>query len=90
MNVREWLCDLGYEEAVVFDSPEFDEAIVGVSSDGCVIYDYHKMVDHLVKTDNMSYTDAIEFIDYNTLRACAYVPNAPVVVTDWVRDFDSP
>lgn len=42
MTNREILADLDYEELVVFENPDYDEAIIGVSHDDRVIYDYDK------------------------------------------------
>ncbi len=43
------------------------------------MYDYDKMVEYLVETDNMSEEDAMEFIDYNTIRSLPYYQGAPIV-----------
>ena len=78
---RELLCDMGYEDAVVFENPDFDAAIIGVTTEGCAVYDYDRMVGSLVEEDNMEELEAMEFIDYNTLRALPYAGEmAPVVV----------
>ena len=69
MTNREMLCEMGYEDAVIFDNPDYDSAIIGVSDDRRVIYNYDKMVAHLMDADGMEMLDAVEFIDYNTLRA---------------------
>ena len=37
---RELLCDMGYDESVVFENPDFDSAIIGVDTDGHVVYDF--------------------------------------------------
>ena len=74
------ICDMGYEEAVVFDSPSYDEAIIGVTDEGRVVYDYNKMVHSLRIQDGMTEEEAIEFLEYNTIRACAYVENAPIIM----------
>ena len=80
-DIRGLLCDMGYEDAIVFDNPEFDPAIVGVTEDGRVVYDYEKMVAHLMEKDEIEAIDAIEFIDYNTIRALPYAgENAPVIM----------
>lgn len=79
-EIKESLCDMGFEEAVLFENPNFDTAIIGVTVDGRVVYDYDKMVEHLATTDKISVDDAMEFIDYNTIRALPYVSNAPVIV----------
>lgn len=71
---------MGYEDAVVFDNPSYDSAIIGVSDDGRVIYDFEMMVQCLMKEDGMSELDAVEFIGYNSIRAAAYIPNGPIVM----------
>ena len=50
-DIRDALCEMGHEEAVVFDGPDYDEAIVGVTDESQVIYDYDKMVEILVARD---------------------------------------
>ena len=79
-KIRDALCDMGHEEAIIFDGPDFDEAIVGVTDDGQVVYDYDAMVECLMKQDNIGRLEAIEFIEYNTMRALPYIDNAPIVM----------
>ena len=41
------------------------------------------MIEDLMLTENMSYEDAVEFIDYNTIRAIPYMgEKAPIVIYD--------
>lgn len=81
MDKREQLCFMGYEEAVVFDCPDYDNAIVGVSEDGRVIYDYDLMVEDLIKKDNIEAMEAIEFIEYNTIGALPSAgPHGPIIM----------
>jgi hypothetical protein len=82
MNKRELLANNGLEGAIVFDCPEFDDAIIGTSHDDRVVYSYSKMIDCLMERDGMDYEMACEFIDYNTIRALPYVENGPIVVYD--------
>ena len=80
---KELLVETGYEDAVVLENPDYDSAIIGVSESGRVIYDYDKMVEWLMETDGMSQEDAVEFIDYNTVRALPYTSsygNRPIIV----------
>ena len=79
-KIRDALCDMGHEEAVIFDGPDYDEAIIGVTDEGLVVYDYDKMVQILVERDGMEEMEAIEWIEYNTIRALPYVENAPIVM----------
>lgn len=78
-NIREALCNMGYEDAVVFENPSYDDAIIGVT-DGRVVYDFDKMVECLVNDEDMDEVEAIEFIEYNTIRALPYIENAPIVM----------
>ena len=66
------------ETAAVFD--EYIDAIVGYTSDGLLVYDYEKMVQVLVDRDGMSAEDAMEWLDYNTIRSLPYIPEAPVIM----------
>lgn len=82
MDNREILADAGYEDAIVFENPDYDEAIVGVTDEGSVVYDFNKMVDHLVEHDGMTREEAVEFIEYNAVRALPYVgEGAPIIIT---------
>lgn len=38
------------------------------------------MVNELMKTDNISCEEAIDFIEYNTIRALPYINNAPIIL----------
>lgn len=79
-KIRDALCDMGHEEALLFDGPDYDEAIVGVTDEGQVVYDYDKMVQILVERDGMEEMEAIEWIEYNTIRALPYFENPPIVM----------
>jgi len=72
-EIKEWLCDRDYEDTVVLENPDYLSAIVGVSDDGRLIYDYEKMAEHLMATDGMDYEEACEFIDFNTIGALPYM-----------------
>lgn len=79
-DIREIICDMGYEDAVVFDNPSYDEAIIGVSEDGRIVYDFDLMVQCLVNNEDMTPWDAMDFISYNTIRALGYIPDAPIIM----------
>lgn len=67
-------------QASIFVNPDFDDAIVGITTDDRVVYDYDLMIESLAKKDSMSLDEAQEFIDYNTVRTLPYMPNAPVIM----------
>lgn len=79
-DIRAALCGMGFDEAVVFDDPDYDEAIVGVTDEGQAVYDFDRMVEILVERDGMEPLAAIDFIDYNTIRALPYIENPPIVM----------
>ena len=83
LTKRSILTDIGYEESVVFENPDYDDAIIGVDENGRVIYSYEMMAKCLMKEDGMSYEEACEFIDYNTIRALPYASSMgvrPIVI----------
>ena len=76
-DVRSELC----EDAVVFDNPSFDNSIIGVTTDGQAVYDYDKMVEELMNDEEISEQEAIDWIEYNTIRVIPYAGEmAPVII----------
>ena len=81
MTVDERIIESGYEDVIIFKDESYDDAFIGISDDGRAIYDFDLMVEWLMKHDNMSETDAIEFIEYNTIRALPYIGDkAPIIM----------
>lgn len=81
MTNRELLQDMGYEDFIVFDNPDFDSAIIGITVDNRVVYDYDKMVMDMSERDNIDPIDAEDFICYNTIRALPYIgSDAPIIM----------
>lgn len=72
-ELKRYLCDCGYEDTIILESPDYLSAIVGISDDARIIYDYEKMVKFLMISEGMDYEEAIEFIDFNTLGALPYM-----------------
>lgn len=69
------------EDAIFFDNMSYDGSIVGVTVDGRVVYNYDKMVEELMQDEEWSYEDAVEWIDYNTIRALPYAgENGPIIM----------
>ena len=81
MKNKDILLDLGFEDFIIFENPDYDFAIIGITDDNQVVYDYDKMILFLEQEDNMSYEDAADFINYNTIRSLPYAgEGAPVIV----------
>lgn len=72
-DLRLFLQDHDNENTVFLTSPDYLDAIIGFSQDGRLIYSYDRMIEYLILKDNMSYDEAVEFIDYNTIRAIPYM-----------------
>ena len=87
MTNREKLCELDYEDCIIFENPDYDSAIIGVSDDRRVIYDYDKMLIHLMESDNMDMMDAADFISYNTIRSLPYAGEYGPIIMYGLQDF---
>ena len=82
-ELNEAICDKfgdGEIGVVVFDSPDYLDAFLGISDDNRAIYDYDKMVESLMKKDGMTEEEAIEFIEFNTIRSLPYYDNCPIIL----------
>lgn len=80
MSVKSLLEDLGYEDVIVFDDYG-EETLIGVDSNNRAVYDYEKMAWWLMKNWECTYEEAVDWIEYNTIRSLPYVGDgAPIVV----------
>lgn len=81
MSVNLKLRALLPEDALVFDNASYDNSIVGVTTDNKVVYDYDKMVEELMEDEGWSYDEAVDWIDYNTIRSLQYAGDkAPIIM----------
>lgn len=80
-ELRQVVEDLGYEDVRLFSEPDFADAFIGMSSDNRAVYSYPKMLGCLINR-GMDEEEAVEFIEFNTLRALPYYNDSPVVVFD--------
>lgn len=63
------LLDNGYEGVKYLVNYSYDDALIGVSTDNRAIYDYGKMVEWLINSEGFTEEEAVDWIDYNTIRA---------------------
>jgi hypothetical protein len=82
---REQLVEMGFEDTILLENPDYDSAIVGYDVvTGKVIYSYDLMIEHLMTVDEMTEEEAIEFIEYNTVRAIPYMgEKSPIILTNF-------
>ena len=78
--MREKISDIYGEELIFADG--FDDAIIGVATgfdSQRVVYCYVTMIETMMKEDDISYEDALDWIEYNTLGS--YIgKNTPIYV----------
>ena len=74
-------------DALVFDNQSYDNSIIGITLDGRVIYSYERMVIECAEDNEWSEEEAIDWIDYNTIRSLPYAgEKAPIVVSTYLED----
>jgi len=79
------LADNGYdaEDIVLLKDESYDSALIAVTDDCRAVYSYDKMVEWYMEKNGCDADDAMEWIDYNTLRAIPYAgEKAPIVVKE--------
>ncbi len=80
-SAKERLSDWGCEGVMILENYSYDDALIGVTEDNRAVYDFDKMVDWLCEKEGLSVVAAIEWIEYNTIRALPYAgAGAPVIL----------
>ena len=87
MKAEEKLLENGYEGIKFLTDFSYDTALIGVSHDDRVIYDYDMMVEWLVEDQGFSEEEAVDWIDYNTLRALPYMgEDGPIILHRFIEE----
>ncbi len=74
-------CD---DDIIILKDESYDTALIGVTDDNRAVYSYDKMVEWYMAKNNCSDEEAVEWIEYNTIRALPYMGSkAPVVVHEF-------
>ena len=82
MTAEERLLENGYEGVKYLTDFSYDTALIGVSHDDRAVNDYDLMVEWLMDHEDFSAEEAVEWIDYNTIRALPYMgKDGPIVVS---------
>lgn len=69
------------EGALVFDNPSYDRSIIGTTTSDVVVYDYYKMIEELINDEGFTYDEAVDWIDFNTIRSLPYAgEKAPIIM----------
>ena len=80
-ELNDWLLDNGHDGVILI--PDFAPAVIGISSNDTLVYSYDKMVRCLANLDSIPEDQAMEYIDYNTIRSLPYWGDRqPVIMYD--------
>ena len=70
------------DRIIVLEGDEFADGAVGLTEDNQLVYSYEKLVESLAKEYGTE-TDAIEWLEYNTIRSLPYMTsygNVPIIM----------
>ena len=65
-TIKDKILDAGFEDVIIFEEPSYEDAFLGVTDTNQAVYDFELMVEYLVRTEDMSYEEAADFISYNS------------------------
>ena len=81
MTAEQRIIDAGYEDVIIFANDDYGDALIGISEDNRAVYDYNLMVEWLITHDKITEEEAVDWIDYNTIRSLPYIgEKAPIIV----------
>ena len=82
-------------QMIILEGDEFADGAIGITNDYHVVYSYERLVESLAKTykeENQTEADAeleaIEWLDYNTIRSLPYMEKdglVPVIIFELER-----
>ena len=79
-EVKTFARKYGCPDTVVLEGPDYATAVVGITDDYRLIYDFDKMVEYLAITADLEYDDAVGFIEFNTIGSLPIMGrHAPVI-----------
>lgn len=80
-SALERILDAGYEDVKYLIDYSYDDALIGITVDNRAVYDFDKMVEWLMNNEEFEMDEAIEWIEYNTIRAIPYMGDgAPIIM----------
>lgn len=82
IDALEKLINAGYDNVPVIylTNYSYDDALIGISEDNRAVYDYNKMIIWLMQHEGFNLNDAVEWIDYNTIRALPYMGESRPII----------
>lgn len=81
-ELQEYLADR-FGGFALFEPEYYDDGIVGVTDEGNVVYSYEKLAGALMEHDGMTHEEAVEWLDYNTVRTVPFMGKfKPIIIYD--------
>jgi hypothetical protein len=80
------LVDKGYEDVIIFRSPDYTDALIGLTDNYNAVYDYSLMLDWLIEHENMDFEEAADFISYNDSFYCG--EHYPIIYYGNIEDVE--
>ena len=69
------------EDVLLLENHTFDNSVVGISVEGRLVYDFNKMIEEFCEDEGCDELEALEWLEYNTLRALPYMgPRRPIII----------
>ncbi len=78
------------DDAILLEGDEFSDGAIGLTNDNHVVYDYEKLIESLVKHNGWTEEEAIDWVDYNTLRSIPYMARdgkEPIILMTRFSDY---
>ena len=85
---RHTYTDVVSDETLILEPKEtFDRGIVGYKpQEKKLVYALSLLIHALVEDNDWEYEEAVEWLYYNTIRACQYGEFAPIILEDTFAD----
>lgn len=72
--------DAGFENVTILCGHSYDEALIGVTEDNQAVYDYDLMIEWLREVEGWSWTECVDWIEYNVIRAIPHMGENPPII----------
>lgn len=84
-QIKQYLKDHDFNDTIILENPSYETAIIGISENEELVYDFDLMVEYLVKNESMSHDDAVDFICANTIRAIPYFKGVKPIIMNHIE-----
>lgn len=85
MSINQKIRDRLPPTSIVLEDESYDNSIIGMTFDGAAIYSYDRMVEEYMRDNGCTEEEAVDWIEYNTIRAIPYFPEPrPKIVYEGV------